>query len=93
MLKIYDLNHDPLGYIINYKDLKIESDLNAGDKSLSVEYLAQTKRKEIKGEYYIETKTDEYVVKSVETTDRGTQNICAAINLEELAININRMEF
>ena len=38
MLKIYDKNHNPVGHISEYTDLKIESDVTTGDRMLSFLY-------------------------------------------------------
>ncbi len=60
MLRLYDKDKKALGYITKYKELKIESELSQGDKTLSFTLLEE---KEILEEYYIETKTDRYVIK------------------------------
>ena len=39
MLRIYNKNHSAIGYIQNYKDLKIECDVRTGDKTLYFTYL------------------------------------------------------
>lgn len=83
MLKIYDQNKIPLGYITKYKDLCIESDLSNGDKSLSFTYLAR-KGKEIQNEYYVETQTDRYVVKEISITSDGFPEYRCQLDLEEL---------
>ena len=82
ILKIYDMNKNPLGFVRKISDLKIESDLDNADKNMSFSYLARTH--DIKNEYYIRTQTDEYVVKTVNQKDDGTQEITAVLNVEEL---------
>ena len=81
MLKVYDQNKQALGYITKYKDLKIESELSTGDKTLSFTLLT---RSNIKEEYYIETKTDRYVVKEQNLATNSFTSIVAALDLEEL---------
>ena len=81
MLKVYDQNKQALGYITKYKDLKIESELSTGDKTLSFTLLT---RSNIKEEYYIETKTDRYVVKEQNRATNSFVSIVAALDLEEL---------
>ena len=61
MLKIYDTNHNAIGHIVKYKDLKVASDVTTGDQTLSFTYMAR--HHEICEEYYIETQDAEYVVK------------------------------
>lgn len=82
MLKIYDFNKNPIGYILKYKDLKIEGELSTADKTLSFTYLAKTH--EILEEYYIRTETDEYVVKQVKKSSRKETEVEAVLNTEEL---------
>ena len=84
MLKIYDQNKNPLGYIIKYSDdLCVESDLSNGDKSLSFTYLAK-KPKDIRNEYYVETQTDRYVVKEVGSSSDGFPEYKCQLDLEDL---------
>ncbi|MDO4553713.1 MAG: phage tail spike protein [Lachnospiraceae bacterium] len=82
MLKIFDFNKNPIGYIWKYKDLKKESDLSTADKTLSFTYLARTH--EMKEEYYVQDKEDEYVIKEVNLSSDGFPQIVAKLNLEEL---------
>ena len=65
MLKIYDTNHNAIGHIVKYKDLKVASDVTTGDQTLSFTYMAR--HHEICEEYYIETQDAEYVVKETVT--------------------------
>ena len=82
ILKIYDMNKNPLGFVRKISDLKIESDLDSADKNMSFSYLARTH--DIKNEFYIRDETNEYVVKTVNQKDDGTQEITAVMNVEEL---------
>lgn len=81
MLKIFDENHNPTGYIQKYTDLKIESDVTTGDRMLSFSYLG---RKKINTEYYIQDEKDEYVIKEKTASTGGDTEYVAALNLEEL---------
>ena len=82
MLKIYDTNHNAIGHIVKYKDLKIESDVTTGDQALSFTYMAR--HHEICEEYYIETQDAEYVVKEKSVSTDGFLSFVAVLNLEEL---------
>ena len=82
MLKIYDTNHNAIGHIVKYKDLKIEGDVTTGDRTLSFTYLARYH--EICEEYYIEDQDDEYVIKEKSVSTDGFLQFVAALNLEEL---------
>lgn len=82
MLKIYDKDHNAIGHIVKYKDLKIESDVSTGDRSLSFTYLARYKN--IEPEFYVETPEDEFVIKEKSVSTDGFLQFTAALNLEGL---------
>lgn len=84
MLKIYDQNGNPAGYITKYKDLCIESDLSTGDKSLSFTYCAKNITKTIRNEYYVETQEDRFVVKEVDESSDGFPSYLCELDLEDL---------
>lgn len=82
MLKIYDKEHNAIGHIVKYKDLKIESDVTTGDKTLSFTYLS--KYHQIEEEFYLETEDDEYVIKEKSVSTDGFLQFVANLNLEDL---------
>lgn len=82
VFKILDMNKNPTGLLQNYNNLKIETDLDNADKKLSFTYLI--KENDIRNEYYIQTETDEFVVKGVKRKDEDTQEITAVMNVEDL---------
>lgn len=85
MLQIYDKNHNKVKGLINYKDLKIESELSSGEGTLS--FLIPLKEsKYIEHEGYIRTKTHEYVIKEAPLKDKWNE-VVADLNLEELKGN------
>ena len=81
LLKLYNKEKKALGYIKQYKDLKIESELSTGDKKLSFTLL---QKQDIKEEYYIETKTDRYVVKECNASSDKFTDYVAVLDLETL---------
>lgn len=81
MLKLYSKAHVFLGNINEYKNLKIESQISDGDKTLSFTYLGQTI---LQNEMYIRTDEDEYVIKEVPATTGSFPSIVCALNLEDL---------
>lgn len=81
MLKLYSKAHVFLGNINEYKNLKIESQIADGDKTLSFTYLGQTI---LQNEMYIRTDEDEYVIKEVPATTGSFPSIVCALNLEDL---------
>lgn len=83
MLKIFDQHKNPLGYIVKYTDLCIESELSTGDKTLSFTYRAK-KGLDIRNEYYVETKEDRYVVKEVGASSDDFPTFVCQLDLEDL---------
>lgn len=82
MLKIYNKLHTAVGHLSDYKDLKVESTVADGDKTLSFTLL--NKDFDLQCEYYIRTETDEYIVKEIDSDSDGNFTVVAALNLEEL---------
>lgn len=88
MLKLKDKNKKLVAGLINYKDLCIESILATGDKKLSFSLPKEDKFYNfIEEEGYIETKTQEYVIKAKDVGVDYTRFDCV-LNLEELEANI-----
>ena len=81
LLKLYDREKKALGYIKQYKDLKIESELSTGDKKLSFMLL---QKQDIQEECYIETKTDRYVLKECNASSSKITDYVAVLDLEAL---------
>lgn len=88
MLKLKDKNKKLIAGLINYKDLCIESTLSTGDKKLSFSLPKEDKFYDfIEEECYIETKTQEYVIKARDVGIDYTRFECV-LNLETLEANI-----
>ena len=86
MLHLYDINKNKIEGLTKYKDLNIESTLSTGDKVLS--FLYPTKFcKNIVEEGYIQTKTDEFVIKEKNNSGIWT-TIKAVLNVEDLEGNV-----
>ncbi len=83
MLKIYDQNHKQLGMLTKYTDLKEESQLDSADKSLSFT-AKELDEIRLKNEYYVRTRTDEYVIKKIGHKSRSGMTVTCVLNLEEL---------
>lgn len=81
ILTLYDKTHNYVGSIVKKSELKIESQLSGGDKTLSFTYMDGL---EVTPECYIRDGQNEYVVKEVDRTTTGFPVIYAALNLEEL---------
>jgi phage minor structural protein len=82
MLQLYGLNKVKISNLTLYKDLKIQSVLNTGDKTLSFLYPSRSSD-EIKEEGYIRTKTHEFVIKEI-STNGDWKSIQAVLNVEDL---------
>lgn len=88
MLKLKDKNKKIITGLTNYKDLCIESTLSTGDKKLSFSLHKKDKFYGfIEEECYIETKTQEYVIKARDVGVNYTRFDCV-LNLEELEANV-----
>jgi len=88
MLKIFNQNKSPLGYISKIKDVTIESDLENSDKTLSFTYCVRKGGKKILNEFYVETETDRYVVKEVSESSDGYPTFNCELDLEDLEQNM-----
>lgn len=87
MLKVYDQNHEPVGNLIRYRDLKLESELTTGDKKLTFK-VSGTPDVPIHGQYFIRTRSDEFVVKNIgNNSKRKDVPYTAVLNLEDLVGN------
>lgn len=84
MLKLYDTDHEFCAYLMAYKDLCIDTDLNTADKELTFTYL---KPGVIQNEYYVETDSDRYVVKELHPSEEGTDVVCQ-LDLEALEADV-----
>ncbi|WP_346928334.1 phage tail spike protein [Clostridium sp.] len=82
MLQLYDLDKVKISNLTLYKDLKIQSVLSTGDKTLSFLYPSKSSD-EIKEEGYIRTKTHEFVIKEI-STNGDWKSIQAVLNVEDL---------
>lgn len=83
-MQIFDDGKKRIGTLKDFRNRSITSTLDSGDKELSFEYPATGQMVDLlKEEYYIRTKTDEYVLKAVEkATDYNKYT--AVLNVEEL---------
>lgn len=83
-LQIFDDKKKRIGTLSGFKDRKITTTLDSGDKELSFSYpVAGALVDLLKEEYYIRTKTDEYVIKAVEKGEQFNK-YTAVLNVEEL---------
>ena len=84
MLQIFDDKKKRIGTLSGFKDRAITTTLDSGDKELSFEYPTSGALVDLlKEEYYIRTKTDEFVLKAVEKGDQFNK-YTAVLNVEEL---------
>lgn len=83
-MQIYNDEKKRVGILSGYKNRAIVTTLDSGDKELSFEYPANGKMVDrLKEEYYIRTKTDEYVLKATEKGETYNK-YTAVLNVEEL---------
>ena len=83
-MQIYNDKKKRTGLLTGFRNRAIVTTLDSGDKELSFEYPADGKMVELlKEEYYIRTKTDEYVLKATEKGEKYNK-YTAVLNVEEL---------
>ena len=83
-MQIFNDKKKRIGTLSGFKDRKITTTLDSGDKELSFSYpAAGTLVDLLKEEYYIRTKTDEFVIKAVEKGEQFNK-YTAVLNVEEL---------
>lgn len=72
-MQIFNDKKKRIGTLSGFKDREITTTLDSGDKELSFNYPAAGALVDLlKEEYYIHTKTDEYVIKAVERENNST---------------------
>ncbi|MDO4324068.1 MAG: phage tail spike protein [Lachnospiraceae bacterium] len=86
MLKIYDQEHIQLGMLTKYADPKVESILSSADRILSFT-VKDPDEIPLKNEYYVRTRTDEYVIKKISHKSWSDMAVTCLLNLEELQGN------
>jgi phage minor structural protein len=83
-LQIFDDKKKRIGTLSGFKNREITTTLDSGDKELSFSYPATGVLVDLlKEEYYIRTKTDEFVLKAVEKGEQFNK-YTAVLNVEEL---------
>lgn len=83
-MQIFNDKKKRIGTLSGFKDREITTTLDSGDKELLFSYPAAGALVDLlKEEYYIHTKTDEYVIKAVEKGEQFNK-YTAVLNVEEL---------
>lgn len=83
-MQIFNDSKKRIGTLAGFKERAITSTLDSGDKELSFQYPAHGEMVDLlKEEYYIRTKTDEYVLKAVEKGENYNK-YTASLNVEGL---------
>nr|DAF92302.1 MAG TPA: tail protein [Myoviridae sp. ctBvM24] len=83
-MQIFNDKKERVGILKGFKDRKIVSTLSSGDKELTFKYPAEGEMVAVlKEEYYIRTKTDEYVLRAKKTGEQYNE-YTAQLNVEEL---------
>lgn len=83
MLRLLNEKRTVMPPLVYYDDLRIDRVLECDDSTLSFSIPIKLRPKELKVENYIQTKTEEYVIKSIEISD-DTVTVLADINIDEL---------
>lgn len=83
-MQIFNDKKKRIGTLSGFKDRAITTTLDSGDKEMSFSYSATGVLVDLlKEEYYIRTKTDEFVIKAVEKGEQFNK-YTATLNVEEL---------
>lgn len=83
-MQIYNDVKKRIGTLEGFLNRSITKTLSTGDKELSFDYPANGDKVDLlKEEYYIRTKTDEYVIKQIEKSEKFNR-YTATLNVEEL---------
>ena len=83
-MQIFNDKKKRIGTLSGFKDRAITTTLDSGDKELTFDYPASGALVDLlKEEYYIRTKTDEFVLKAVEKGEQFNK-YTAVLNVEEL---------
>lgn len=86
MLQLYDIKHNKIELLTQYKDAYVENEISDGllDKNLSFSYpLTDYKSQLIVFDGFIRTKDDEFVIKEISFSDNSKEIKCK-LNVEEL---------
>ncbi len=86
MLQLFSDDRRRIGTLSGFSDLKETIKLSNGDKEISFKYPQNGAFfDDIRNEYYIRTKTDEYVIKSISSGSKTQwMKVIATLNLEDL---------
>lgn len=83
-MQIFNDKKQRVGILEGFKDRKIVKTLNSGDRELSFKYPSDGEKvDQLKEEYYIRTKDDEYVIRKKKTGVKFNE-YTAQLNVEEL---------
>lgn len=83
-MQIFNDKKQRVGILKGFKDRKIVKTLNSGDRELSFKYPSDGEKvDQLKEEYYIRTKDDEYVIRKKKTGAKFNE-YTAQLNVEEL---------
>lgn len=84
MLQFYDINHVKIDGLTNYKELKLEREINIEDTLSFLYPVSDAKHDIIQEEYYIRTIDNEYIVKEVNYSDDDWTEYVCKINIEDI---------
>lgn len=82
LLRIYNQDHNFIGYVRKIRDLCITSSVEDGSEELSFTYLAQHHTLDV--EFYLLYDENEYVIKQMQESSDGFPVFTAVLNKEEL---------
>lgn len=84
MLKLLNAQRQVMPPVTIYTELKVERVLDYDDRTLSFSIPIPAMPTEMKLENYIQTETDEYVIKQIQINNGNNYDITAQLNIDEL---------
>ncbi len=85
MIKLLDTNKAMVALLTQVKDFSIESDLASADKLISFKVpKTAISRSLLLQEYFLQTATDEYVIKEINTSDEEYYEVFGKLSLDSL---------
>lgn len=85
MLLLYSVNHEKINGLVNYKDLKLEREINKIDTLSFLYPISDANHSFILEECYIRTKDNEYIVKEVNYSNENYDQYVCKLNIEDIS--------
>lgn len=85
MLQLYNINHNKIKGLVNYKDFKVQREINKIDILSFLYPISDSIHDSILEECYIRTKDNEYTVKEINNSDENYDEYVCKVNIEDIS--------